>query len=784
MGAPIPGADNAGRNFVPTAPGTWPHPPTFYFGANNPPHPDLLRNANAYFGKGLGNGSSYVYDMRRPMLAQLDYQWAGTYPKKMWDPLTFYRGYPAAPKETPERLGAFLRSVPVQNELGYQNVLLTDKGVPVGGEPYSTPQYVFAGPIQAGYMDFVRPIADRRVLPKYPPPSTKILQSQDAALYGVYGGGPYSRPPLQPPGWATERGGIMGDWPLYQVRPVAPLPQVPGPGEPPQRADANPGAPVSWAATRTGWGAGNYNAAMASPNVVTVPMLPNMAPIQNPLWPWVLGAGVAAAGISATAFACSPKRHLRDVSTLGDARVTSTLDFVGCWKAAPWKAAQEIYTGYTTNQVERSFKTKEEALAWLFPEAQNGEENGNMNGNPNADAWISPNQLARMTMQNPLGNPMVGSGPGYHGYLNTSLNGMGSQSGYTPNPPPGGAAPGLQATPAKTPPRLHATPAYPRPSAPYPKPSAGNPYTTQGTIQQNPNGTFLAKRRVVTKERGIFCKLFPNSSRCGGISAAPHSGCRWSSTAQKWICPPGGAPARGPALAGNPCLQNPGVVPVGVYPQWSGMRKPDALARAVNPGGCASCAMGNPCGGAGVQGNPCGGTVILNPGACCPGCAQGNPCVGPDVEGNPCGGGLVANPDGRFTRRGAVTRPSRITGAPKQVVVGRKVFTCDSIQSDQFGVWCCPKVGGCNLIAGPGVPGGARPPGPSVSAGAPSGRAPTRAPVSRPTRVTRQGKEFVFYPKGTMPPGRVHTCDYVKTDFGKLWCCKDMSSDRADCSEI
>ncbi len=36
---------------------------------------------------------------------------------------------------------------------------------------------------------------------------------------------------------------------------------------------------VPWGATRTAWGGGNYNAAMASPDAVTTPMLPNMAPL-------------------------------------------------------------------------------------------------------------------------------------------------------------------------------------------------------------------------------------------------------------------------------------------------------------------------------------------------------------------------------------------------------------------------------------------------------------------------------------------------------------------------
>lgn len=173
----------------------------------------------------------------------LDYQWAGTYKKKLWDPLAFYRGYPAAPILSQARQGTFWRAQPVHNELGYQMVLLRDDGVPVGGERASTPDYVFAGPIQAGYMDFIRPIMRREQMPRVPPSELRIPREQSQAMTGPYGGGPYARRPLQPPGFATVENGIQGDWPTYQYRPVAPMRLPPPSSSVPEMANTNPGSP-------------------------------------------------------------------------------------------------------------------------------------------------------------------------------------------------------------------------------------------------------------------------------------------------------------------------------------------------------------------------------------------------------------------------------------------------------------------------------------------------------------------------------------------------------------
>lgn len=226
-------------NTIPTAPGGT---PMFYFGANNGPHPDLLRDANAFWGAGMGTGAAQVYHLRRPMLMQLDYQWAGTYPKRIWDPLTYYRGYPAAPVLSPGREGVYMRAVPTHNEVGYQNVLLRDNGVPLGGLPDSTPQYAFSGPIQTGYMDFIRPIMRREQLPSIAPASWKIAATENQETFWPWGRGPYQDRPLQPPGMVVDRMGIQGSWPMYEYQAVLP-PSLPpaDSGEVPMRANDNPG---------------------------------------------------------------------------------------------------------------------------------------------------------------------------------------------------------------------------------------------------------------------------------------------------------------------------------------------------------------------------------------------------------------------------------------------------------------------------------------------------------------------------------------------------------------
>jgi hypothetical protein len=217
--------------------------PLFYFGARNAPHPSTWVDPNAFWGAGMGTGARYVVDQRRPMLGQLDYQWAGTYPKRQWDPMRYYRGFPAAPDVNQERLGTYMRAQSEFNGLGYQNVLMQDNGVPLGGERASTPQYVFAGPIQAGYTSFVRPIARRETMPAVLPDWRNIPLAERAAEYGVYGGGPYSDPPLQPPGFKTVQGALNGNWPLYQYQPTQPAQLPPAEGDDPFMANTNPGNP-------------------------------------------------------------------------------------------------------------------------------------------------------------------------------------------------------------------------------------------------------------------------------------------------------------------------------------------------------------------------------------------------------------------------------------------------------------------------------------------------------------------------------------------------------------
>lgn len=424
--AKIPGADWPGINILRTPPPTW--PPLYYFGANNPPHPDLLRDANAFLGAGMGTGRSYTYDSRHPMLAALDYQWAGTYKKKIWDPLPYARGFAAAPYLSQARQGVYWRAQPVHNELGYQMVLLRDDGVPVGGEPASTPNYVFAGPIQAGYTSFVRPIMRAEQMPRVPPPDLRIPREQSQAMTGPYGGGPYTTKPLQPPGFETSHVGIEGAWPMYMYRPVAPPNLPPAVGSPAEMANTNPGRP--------------------------------------------------------------PRKK------------------------------------------------------------------------ENVMNWVSPNQVARATISNPCINPMVGSGPGYHGYLNRSNNGM---------------------------------------------PGSGPSYATMS--MRNPPVLLPAvqpMRGGGSRRNGAPWRTFVQNPGCIGTN--PPMPTAWSRTPQSapitW-----GATRPPPYQSLN--LPNPGCIgpnpsgplqptvagPLGITRPWTGMRR-HAVARATNPEACCeSCSLGHGCEG-------------------------------------------------------------------------------------------------------------------------------------------------------------------------------------------
>lgn len=223
--------------------------PSFYFGARNGIPPAGIRDANAYYGTSMANTQRFAVDMRRPLTASLDATWAGAYPKTMWDPLYYFRGYPAAPVRSPVSEGIFVRTVPTHNELGYQMVLLRDNGVPIGGTPETTPNYVFAGPLQIGYMSAVRPIARREQMPGAIPPRSvnpavpsfaAMVAGANAAGYGVDGGGPYSSWPATGPGWYPVRNAVMGWWPTYMYAPVGP-PQLPISKPPPaQCANTNP----------------------------------------------------------------------------------------------------------------------------------------------------------------------------------------------------------------------------------------------------------------------------------------------------------------------------------------------------------------------------------------------------------------------------------------------------------------------------------------------------------------------------------------------------------------
>jgi len=230
--------------------------PSYYFGAKNGIPPWGILDANAYYGTSMANTQRFDMDMRRPLTASLDYQWAGSYPKTMWDPLPYFRNYPAAPMRSPISEGVFVRAVPQHNELGYQMVLLRDNGVPIGGTPETTPNYVFAGPVQIGYMSAVRPIARREQMPGVVPPRQPnpgmvsmapavptmagLIAGRNAAAYGVNGGGPYSDWPSTGPGWYPIRGAVMGSWPTYMMKPIGPA-QLPITKPPPaQCANNNP----------------------------------------------------------------------------------------------------------------------------------------------------------------------------------------------------------------------------------------------------------------------------------------------------------------------------------------------------------------------------------------------------------------------------------------------------------------------------------------------------------------------------------------------------------------
>jgi hypothetical protein len=143
-------------------------------------------------------------------------------------------------------------------------------------------------------------------------------------------------------------------------------------------------------------------------------------------------------------------------------------------------------------------------------------------------------------------------------------------------------------------------------------------------IVSNPARRGYAVRSMVSarpqQARGFFCRLFPNSPRCSSISAAPHAGCRWNVTTQTWHCPSEGQQA-GPQLSAGR-RRNPGVVPVGVYPQWSGSAAHNrgTIAKAINPDAC--------CDGCAISGGSCGG------GCGCKGKCDGS-CSGAHRHHNP-----------------------------------------------------------------------------------------------------------------------------------------------------
>lgn len=641
--------------------------PLFYFGAQNPPHISLWTDPNAFWGAGMGNGARYVFDQRRPILQQLDYQWAGTYPKRQWDPLLYYRGYPSAPIISQEREGTYMRAQPELNELGYQNVLMRDNGVPIGGEPGSTPQYVFAGPIQAGYTSFMRPIARREQMPDVLPDWRNIRQTQAQAQYGVYGGGPYSDPPLQPPGFATVGGGL-GDWPLYQYRPEFP-PQIPPPGgADPMMANTNPGQPYRG---RNPCPSG-YSMQKYMGTYLCRPTPKSPTNLRRSDW----GTGD---------YSPSTRPPGRAFASQGGAARGRAMGY----------AARNPYGVVHVTPVPQRNQQPREARTMF-------------------NQWTSPNQIARATMNNPLSNPMVGGGPGYAGYLNPNMSGMGSMTGYVPNP----GIPGVPLTVAPP----YSVHGWMRPAARQPNPGegcgkvcpdgkglnsnckglcncsvsgqacfcdldcgtisaapggggmpsrGGRAFATRGAQGQSagvrgrpkPNcptgthrcGSFCCQnlqaagtggvartvqgrrggavtqaivsnparggyavqsvasprgaRSVVTsggaRGGGLWCKMFPGSKVCDIAAPGCGSGsepCGFLPGGAIRCCPTGFRPGRPGRLS------NPGVVPVGTYPQWSGTRSSNrvTIAKAINPHACCdSCAVGGACEGCGREAGAC-----------------------------------------------------------------------------------------------------------------------------------------------------------------------------------
>lgn len=211
--------------------------------------------------------------------------WAGRGLGK-WDPLPGYGVGPAAPYLSPEREGAYLRTVPMHNGLGYQMVLLRDNGVPIGGTPQTTPQYVTAGPIQAGYTSFVQPIMRAEQMPlgggrpilanpslggNAGPWAWNVRQTLRGA--GVYGG-PYAWPYIDPPGGYKVIGTNEGGWPIFAELPQAPAVYPTQVEAPAQRADGNPGfplagAPLALAAVGAGLAAGGATAALSTTTSAT-----------------------------------------------------------------------------------------------------------------------------------------------------------------------------------------------------------------------------------------------------------------------------------------------------------------------------------------------------------------------------------------------------------------------------------------------------------------------------------------------------------------------------------
>lgn len=229
------------------APGTWSGPPAAYrvppaywdTGAITSPwrrQPDRLWFL-------YNSGQQFLSPIDDPMRSQLrGYQWAGNYNQPFFDPLLIAKGQGAAPVLAPLRQAAAVRTVPMQNELGYQMVYLRDNGVPIGATPASTPNYVVAGPTMIGPMSLAQPIirgeqVGQGTQPQIPNPTVGCELGEGTGLQPTpapfcsppYPACPYGEtdgmgawpPQLAPPG-AAVYGMDVGGQPVYARAPTAP----------------------------------------------------------------------------------------------------------------------------------------------------------------------------------------------------------------------------------------------------------------------------------------------------------------------------------------------------------------------------------------------------------------------------------------------------------------------------------------------------------------------------------------------------------------------------------